>query len=31
MLVENKSKRYAIIKTEDGFMDTNGCYYRKLT
>lgn len=31
MLVENDPKGYVIIKTEDGFVDTNGCYYRKLT
>ena len=31
MLVENKSGKYAIIKVEDGYIDTNGCYYRKLT
>lgn len=31
MLVENKSGKYAIIEVEDGYIDANGCYYRKLT
>lgn len=31
MLVKNNTEKYMIAKLENGFIDTNGCYYKELT